>query len=347
VSERGEWEILLDRCLAGECSPDEEAEVMRRLAQSGEWRAILEALRVARARAAEGERQELPPDNLAPEDVKAAFERVGRRLGARPARPTLVRETPPGGVARVAWGWAAAAGVVVACALGGLATWVALRGGSASTAPVAVSYREYTTTRGERGEMRLLDGTRVTLNVDSRIRIPTTYGAGKREVTLVGEAYFDVVHDSTRPFAVRTVRGVVRDVGTRFDVQAYQEDSVERVAVAQGAVRVGSTALGAGDIAAVADTENVSVVHRANVARLTAWTAGRLELVNEPMRTAIPRIARWYDLDIRLEDPRLRDVRVSGSYGDEPVSQVIVLVAAAAGGRAEWRGRTVIVRGVQ
>ena len=63
-------------------------------------------------------------------------------------------------------------------------------------------------------------------------------GGGTREVELEGEAYFAVVHDAARPFAVRAHGAVATDVGTAFDVRAYPEDAGARIAVTEGAVAV-------------------------------------------------------------------------------------------------------------
>ncbi len=363
MSDSSDWTLLLDRYIAGECSAAEEIEIGRGLAERGELCSAVEALRAARARSPKPPTQ-LPDSTVSADATLAAFGRLEQRLADRGTgpgpRPQLVRDALPvadtagqrrAALRRAIWrvpapgAWAA--GLAVACAVGALTSWLAL--GRLSPTPQArtPAYREYVTARGERAEMRLLDGTRVTLNVDSRIRIPTTFGAGAREVTLVGEAYFAVVHDAARPFTVRTGRGVTRDVGTHFDVRAYGGDPVERVAVAEGSVAVGSTPLGAGDVAVLADSSHVRVAHGANVDRATAWTRGRLEFANEPLTVALGELARWYDLDVQLADPALGALRISGSYGDEPLSQVLALVTAAAGARYEQLGHTVIVRAVR
>src|SRR5262249_18634375 len=155
------------------------------------------------------------------------------------------------------------------------------------------------TGRGQRATVQLADGSRVVLGVDSRIRYPRGFGKQGREIDLVGEAYFDVVHDARVPFRVRTPHGVSEDVGTRFAVRAYAGESSARVVVEEGFVAVGhGVTLGAGDLARVTRQAAPHVVHGAPVARLLAWTHGQLNFVNTPLREVVADLRRWYDVTV-------------------------------------------------
>ena len=56
---------------------------------------------------------------------------------------------------------------------------------------------------------------------------------------------------------------------------------------------------------------------------------------------------RSYDLDVRVADPALGRRPVTGSYGDEPVAQVLTLITAAVGARYQWQGRSVTISTIQ
>ena len=211
--------------------------------------------------------------------------------------------------------------------------------------------RDYATPRGRRAVFRLLDGTEITLNADSRLRVPVRFGARQRDVYLDGEAYFSVVHDAARSFVVHTARSAIRDVGTRFGVHAYADGAGDRVAVAEGTVAVavpaapaaGETPLRAGQVATLSSAGAVHVLRGANVTAELAWTRGRLVFGSLPLGEAAQRLGRWYDLDVRVADSELAHRPVTGSYGDEPVTQVLTLITAAVGARYEWRGRSVTI----
>src|SRR2546426_3366166 len=262
----------------------------------------------------------------APYDVDAAWSRFESRYGG-PKRSGR-------------WNVAIAAAIFAALVGAGGAWWLDREARSVAQAP---AMREYATPRGRRAVLRLLDGTEITLNADSRLRAPVTFGDRRRDVYLEGEAYFRVVHDAARPFVVHTAGGTIRDVGTAFSVRAYGDAVRERVAVVEGAVELAATALRAGQVATRLRTGTVRVLRGASVSDEVAWTRGRLVFASVPLGEAAQALSRWYDLDVRVADPELARRPVTGSYGDEPVAQVLTLITAAVGARYEWQGRSVTI----
>src|SRR5699024_5622708 len=92
-----------------------------------------------------------------------------------------------------------------------------------------VIFKERTLTAGQKATLRFGEGSVITLNSESTLRYPTRFSADKREVYLDGEAYFSVEHDSTRPFIVHVGETTIRDLGTAFNIRAYnEEDELQR-----------------------------------------------------------------------------------------------------------------------
>src|SRR2546426_10919998 len=214
---------------------------------------------------------------------QAAWGADARRLGARYDVDAAWRrfETGYGGPKRSGrWNLAIAAAVVAAVMAAGAAWWLGRDARSVAQAPAT---REYATPRGRRAVLRLLDGTEITLNADSKLRAPVTFATGQRDVYLEGEAYFSVVHDAARPFIVHTAGGAVRDIGTRFGVHAYGDAARERVAVVEGAVALAGTLLRAGQVATLSRTGTNHVLRGARVTAEVAWTRGRLVFTNVPL----------------------------------------------------------------
>jgi ferric-dicitrate binding protein FerR (iron transport regulator) len=262
----------------------------------------------------------------APYDVDAAWSRFEIRYGGpKPSRR---------------WNVAIAAAIVAAVIGAGAAWWL---GRDAQPVAQAPAMREYATPRGRRAVFRLLDGTEITLNADSRLRAPVALGDRQRDVYLEGEAYFRVVHDTARPFVVHTAAGTIRDIGTAFSVRAYRDVARERVAVVEGSVTLAATALRAGQVATRLRTGGVRVLRGASVSDEVAWTRGRLVFASVPLGEAAQALSRWYDLDVRVADQELARRPVTGSYRDEPVAQVLTLITAAVGARYEWQGRSVTI----
>jgi len=128
-----------------------------------------------------------------------------------------------------AWILAAASVIVI---LGGWFLFQTYRCSGADTTVVA-------TKSGSRTKVTLPDGTQVWLNVDSKLTYPNNFPyIAKREVTLSGEAYFEVKHDESHPFIIHTQYFNIEDVGTAFNVKAYPEDSETEATLVSGSIAV-------------------------------------------------------------------------------------------------------------
>ena len=216
MSNQFDWQIL-DRFLAGEASPEDEARVRAWMSASPERRAMVESLQQQQAIT-----------------TRVDVDRAWQRVAAQTVRPA--RSTPRWG------GWVAAAAAVLT--VGSIATFRLWRPAAVPT-HVATTWREITAPLGKRASVTLPDSSTVVLNAGSTLRYVSIYGATDREVQLRGEAYFVVRHDAAHPFRVRANNAVIQDVGTRFVVRAYDDAHGTIVVVAEGAVgvaRAGSTA---------------------------------------------------------------------------------------------------------
>ncbi len=344
-----DWK-LLERWLAGECTSAEAAAVSAWLAADPWNRTFLEELR-----------RTMPMTKPATDgwDIDRAWSRMADPTGALPSRsvprpPNLAPplRVVPGAGRRREWPvrpvrWLATAAAVV-LAVGG--TLLVERAAERQAMlPAAAAPRAFTTSRGQRLELRLADGTRVTLGPVSRLEVPVEYGTAKRLVRLEGEAYFDVVHDSTRPFAVRTRYALARDLGTRFVVRARDGEPAVRVVVADGAVALGAalsaghggTVLTRGELGRLDSAGASSVVRGVQLNRYLAWTEGRLVFEQAPVAEAAADISRWYDIDLALGDSALAARRLTVAFHDEPLEQMLDAFAFVAHARYERSGRRV------
>ena len=175
------------------------------------------------------------------------------------------------------------------------------------------------------------------LNAESRLRYPASFGATARDVELEGEGYFEVVHDSARPFRVHAGGSVTEDLGTRFVVRAYPELRHVDVAVAEGLVslhRDGTSSpstLSAGQRGRVESDGSVTVMNDADVERWLDWTHGGLLLDGVTLGQAASEIGRRYGVRVDVADSSLAARRVSARFRDEPLSRVLDGVADALG----------------
>ena len=265
-----------------------------------------------------------------------------------PIAPTLTRRS------HVWLPWA-----VAACLVLGAAFSLYLVGSHHADTAAAAPAREVVTRRGERATFNLTDGSRVILGAESRLSIPVEYNraGAARELHLEGQGYFVVTHDGLRPFRVNTSLGIAEDLGTEFVVTTYPEARGMRVVVASGKVALrqptsGRTpsadslplvTLSPGDLAWL-DSAGTATVRRVDPAAYVAWTEGALVFNGTPLGEVIPQLARWYDLDIHLADNSLATRRLTATFRDQSVSQVLDLLALSLDLKVERNGRAVTLR---
>lgn len=332
-------DATLARYLTGSSHPEEAARVERWLEADPAHRDELAVLRAAWNPGA-------PPEA---DSADTMWQWIAERMDAPLARPTVVRGGygPHPSHARRSGLVAAAAiflavGALLVQQLGGFRS-------AASARSAAPAMRELATSRGERANGNLPDGSRVILAPESRLRIPATFAAtptsgATRDLYLEGEAFFVVTHDSTRPFRVHTASGIAEDLGTEFVVTAYPETRATRVVVQSGRVALGKgLTLAAGDLGRVDAAGMSSVRHGVDVAAYVGWTKGTLAFDEAPLDEALGQLARWYDLEIRLADPALGARRFTATFHDEPVARVLRTLEVALDVRAVQRGRLVTI----
>lgn len=343
---------VLERYCAGDCSPPERAEVERWIGAEPSRRAYVELLKAAWQ---ETGAADLPPERP---DLAAAWKGTQRRLG-------WLRPSPAAGAGRERldpwrrrsrWpGLAAAAALVVAVGASVLVTYSA-RDAATRPASEATAMREVVTRRGQRAALDLPDGSRVIVAAESRLRIPAAYHptTGAREVYLEGEAFFEVTHDSTRPFRVHAANGIAEDLGTEFVVIAYPETKGMQVVVASGVVALHAAdplrvpprpllTLTPGDLGRLDSAGTATLTRGVAVEPYVSWMEGRLVFEGATLREVIPRLARWYDLEIRLADRALADRRLTATFRDETVPQVLELLALSLDVRVERNERIVLL----
>jgi len=199
---------------------------------------------------------------------------------------------------------------------------------------------EYVTGIGERREVTLADGSRISLDSDTAVRVCYTRAA--RQLVLErGRARFDVAHNIARPFTVTAGDETVVAVGTSFDVERLGQKVLVtliegRVVVkaASGAVTQETAsvvsrkpvALTAGQ-ELVASVDTKPKIMPASLPVATAWETGRLILNNEPLGEAVERINRYTDKPL-LVDPSVANLRVSGVFNAGDVASFVDAVTS-------------------
>jgi transmembrane sensor len=235
---------------------------------------------------------------------------------------------------RAAWkhyGWrTAAALLVVAGVVSGIMGYPRWR----KPASVSSQMLSYATANGQRANVTLPDGSVVSLNVASRLDVPTDYMRGHRTLYLRGEALFAITHHDRVPLTVVAGHTTTTVLGTHFVVRHYAADSSVRVAVQDGKVSVHSVVLTANEEAIVGATGQVRM-HAAPAARFT-FASGVLTLEDMPLSAGITELSRWYDAEIRLGDSSLATQRIKGKFAAGSLADLTAIL--------EWTFNVRVVR---
>ncbi|GAB2792379.1 FecR domain-containing protein [Rhabdobacter roseus] len=202
-----------------------------------------------------------------------------------------------------------------------------------------VVYNTLVVPYGKRATLTLHDGTKVWLNSGSRLVYPAVFGGKKREVYLEGEGYFAVQHQAQQPFFVHTKSTQIEVLGTEFDVSAYDDDAQAYAVLARGSVAftANKTAL-FGKIEkkitpgtkAVYDPAVGEVrLSQVPVEEYTSWKDGYLILRSAPLADILKKLARYYKLDIRLQEAALGQETFSGRLDlQDDFTSVIDIICA-------------------
>jgi transmembrane sensor len=344
--------MALDRYLADDMTPGDRASLEAWLAEDPSRARIVQALLAERNR-----RMMAQPKW----DIDALVNRIEDRTSAKPVHPhsgkkaRAARLFPATRSSRISGPWVRAAGIAATAVIVGTAGLVVSQ--KAQRVKPTVKMREYVTTRGQLASIYLADGTRVVLAPESRLHVPESISdralssqtATARDVRLEGAAYFEVVHDAKRPFSVETAVGVALDIGTEFEVRAYEPARPMEVTVVSGAVALHTKAqnspllgtLRRGDRGTLSRTGNFALAQNIDLGPTLAWTKGSLVFNHTPISEVTRELSRWYDLDVSLGQGVNPNRRLVLTLDNESAADALNLVALSLGLRVEERGRLV------
>lgn len=258
-------------------------------------------------------------------------------------------EVPVKPISRVKWMWWS--GVAAASVI---ALFLILPATSILT-PVkrAEAKNTVSTNLGSKSKIQLPDGTQVWLNSDSKLTYSENFQGPFREVSLTGEAYFDVVKDKEHPFLIHTQSIDLKVLGTAFNVRSYANEKKTETSLIHGSVEVtlhnnpdkkiilkpneklviqnnqftmipGKTITEAFD-----EDEPIMVLSKVHFqkedssATETLWVKNKLGFDGETLENIASKIERWYDVKIIIREERLKSYEYSGVFEDESLQQVM------------------------
>ena len=210
-----------------------------------------------------------------------------------------------------------------------------------------ISYNTVTTPRGGQYMLTLSDGTKVWLNAASSIHFPVAFTQNERTVEITGEAYFEVVHDNKKPFSVMVKGMKIQDLGTHFNVMAYDDEENTNTTLLEGSVKIiagkQSQLLQPGQQARLNNITGKMNLQPANGEDAVAWKNGRFEFDSEEIGQIMRSLSRWYNVDIIFEAGSAADTHFSGSISRSDNISRVLRILELGGAKFKIEGKKIIV----
>jgi transmembrane sensor len=201
--------------------------------------------------------------------------------------------------------------------------------------------QRFVTSVGERRHVTLADGS--TVDIDAATELLVRYGENKRDIELrAGQAFFSVAHAPERPFVVAAGKVRSRALGTRFAV-SHRANRDVAVTVVEGRVRVSqsveqgrtvpSVDATAGQQVTFSDDGGMQPPRNLNAGLTTAWREGVVIYQGESLANVIADLNRYSTVLVRLEDPALGQLKVTGRWELAAIDRWVDGLARASGTR--------------
>lgn len=216
-----------------------------------------------------------------------------------------------------------------------------------------IAMNEIVTNNSSKSTIRLPDGSTVKLNSNSKLQYNKDFGIGAREISLVGEAFFDIAKNEALPLTVHAGNVNIKVKGTVFNVKAYEDDSKVEAALIEGAIEVFEKSdperkilLRPNEKIMIGKTpaaqEDIKQVKKTGTAKEGIWELGRIkpnptdssineiawiedQLVfhKEPFFSLAQKMERWYNVSIQFETEKMRDMTFTGSFEKENIVEAL------------------------
>lgn len=182
----------------------------------------------------------------------------------------------------------------------------------------------------------LPDGSTVWLNHSSSLRYPAVFTGKSREVELSGEGYFEVFSNPETPFIVHAADIQIHALGTSFNVMAYPNENKVETSLINGTVELRKPSpdgkvktlirMNPNDYS-IYNRES-SEIRTMSIAddRYFAWKEGKLIFNSEPMEEVVKKLSRWFNVEFRIKDKDLLDLKLKATFVNETLPQVMELL---------------------
>jgi transmembrane sensor len=187
----------------------------------------------------------------------------------------------------------------------------------------------------KRLKVTLSDGTRVTLDAGSRFEYPKKFSEDSREVYLNGEGFFEVAPDARKAFVVHAQEAVVRVLGTKFNVRAWNRTEKVVVAVKEGKVAFGldivdsveNVILNRDQMSQIEKGASPTEPEIVDVDKYLGWMKNEIVFEDTELKEVLSQLERWYDLRFVISDSMVMNERLTIHIKGKSVDDILKLLS--------------------
>jgi transmembrane sensor len=196
----------------------------------------------------------------------------------------------------------------------------------------SIAYTTVTNPSGRIQQVKLPDGSMVWLNAATTLRYAKSF-TQHRQLQLDGEAYFEVAHDSTHPFTVKSGDIAITVLGTRFNIWGYASGNRTTVSLLAGKV---SVAAAEKEMAVLSPSTQLewdrqakkATIKTIETAAVVAWKAGKLQFQGQTLSEIMQTLERWYGVRIHITSTDLSQCRYYMNFNSAmPLKDVLALMS--------------------
>jgi transmembrane sensor len=209
-----------------------------------------------------------------------------------------------------------------------------------------VLFNTLETPKGGQYALVLPDGTKVWLNAASSLHFPSTFTGKERLVELKGEAYFEVAKNASMPFKVKTQQGEVKVLGTHFNIMSYEDETVMKTTLLEGAVQIKSgkksDVLKPGEQAIMGGGGEIKIRNNINVEEEIAWKKGVFQFNDTDIKEVMRQLSRWYDVEIIYKGD-VADKQLTGKISRNVKASEVINMLRFMGSNCRIEGKNIVV----
>jgi ferric-dicitrate binding protein FerR (iron transport regulator) len=199
-------------------------------------------------------------------------------------------------------------------------------------------------------EIVLPDSTHVWLNIGSELRYPDRFARNERNVSLSGEAYFEVHRNTKSPFRVNLTKSCVKVLGTKFNIHAYDGDSSTTVSVTHGKVQYAAKGvqqpliLKAGDIGILDNLRLDLRKENASDMNFLAWKTHILEFRNTPLIEVIKTLSVRFKVPYTTVSESNSNIAIYALYNNKTLVDILNSLSAVTGRNIRLQNDTIVIK---